>query len=265
MTLKAKVIIASAAVLLSLGAFTLFIADMTHKRYVKAHQNDKPYLCSEAGMKKSLNETFPSDVMIYGEDIDFKGIVNPRKINDLSEESLLANKNTDHRFLLIVDRENKLDLSVDELKKAKGILMNKDNGFSYYYIGKEGVGKMAEAGLVEKVYGADACAVGSRSYPHEEYNYRMHSEGFWTTKEEAEYKEALETEEYGFLPPDDIGSRDNLLAYSFLYEFATVLESYEIKYLMPQELELNETEENDFPYINEPDYYTDDDPITGNY
>ncbi|MBO4408997.1 MAG: hypothetical protein J5786_06980, partial [Clostridiales bacterium] len=72
------------------------------------------------------------------------------------------------------------------------------------------------------------------------------------TKEEAEYKEALETEEYGFLHQDDIESRDNLLAYSFLYEFATVLHFYENKYFMPQELELNETEENDFPYINEP-------------
>lgn len=224
MTKTAKIIILEVALVLLIlaGVFTYFINK--GYRIGSTHVDNDPY--SEMNMKMLLNVTCPSDVMIYGDDVDFKGIIKPRKINDLSEETLLANKNYDYRFLVIVDRDNKYDLSVDELKKAKDVILDKDNRISCYYFGKEGVHKFDEAGLVEKVYGKDTCVVGSRSYPHDDYNYRMHSEGFWTDKEEAEYKEALETTEYGFLPPEDIESGKNLLAYSMLCEFTRVLDSY---------------------------------------
>lgn len=228
MTKKVKIIAASVAcVVAGFAALTLYIGNKEHQRYVKAHENDKPDYRSSEGMKELLNETFPSDVMIYGEDVDFMDIVSPRKLSSLSKESILAEKDLDHRFLVIVNRENTLDLSVDELKELKDVIMNKDNGISIYYIGSEGRDKFVEAGLVEKIYYKDDCGIGSECIGYEDYNYRTYSDGFWTAKDEELYREALNEVEYGFSTPDNIGNGKHALAESLLREFVDVVRTYD--------------------------------------
>lgn len=175
------------------AAFLLFV-------YPSIAQNDILDSYDEAIV--ILNEKYPSDIVLYGEEIDFRSELNYRTIETLSKETLISDEKYEYTFLVINDRQGNVKLTDEKIKELK-ILVDEMN-ISFYYIGQQYLSNLKEAGFYSNVFNDDYHGIGYVVSPTEKGHASVH--GLWTSVEEEHYKSNIELLEqvlvYSFI--DDV-------------------------------------------------------------
>lgn len=93
-----------------------------------------------------INNKLPTDVLVYGEDMDFRDGVKYSKISKLDDRSLSGSKK--YTVLIINDMSGKVTLSDQELDLLKE--KTKDVNFYFYYCGKNLIDKLVSAGIFDE-------------------------------------------------------------------------------------------------------------------
>ncbi len=153
---------------------------------------------------KVLNESFPSDIIVYGEDVGFHEALNYRTIEEISEENLTSDTKYKYTFFVINDRGGKLEITDEELKLCKK--MCDEHNMNFFYIGTQYLEHLQAFGFHRGLYTDDACGVG---YVQGEMGHTT-IQGLWTTTEEMYYSKN----------PELLGQ---LLAYSFVDDVIKML------------------------------------------
>ena len=91
---------------------------------------NRPHLTNSAERNTILlNETFPSDIIVYGEDFyvpDYYKDVKYRRVTSLNETTLASSDDFIYSFIVIIDSEGKLILSDEELDLIKRLIDERD-------------------------------------------------------------------------------------------------------------------------------------------
>ena len=83
-----------------------------------------------------LNENYPSEILVYGNDVGFREAVKYRAIEALSEEDFNLNTSSyKYHFLVINDINNDLSISKEDFIRCKKYA--DENKLNFYYIGKQ--------------------------------------------------------------------------------------------------------------------------------
>ena len=82
---------------------------------------------------KILNK-YPADIMVYGEDINFRESVNYRRINSLSSADISSN-GFDYIFIIINDRNGTANISDQEYENL--LYLVKNENYNLFYVGKD--------------------------------------------------------------------------------------------------------------------------------
>ncbi len=122
-----------------------------------------------------INETFPVDVVIYGEDIKFRPEFQYRKI-DYIDDSLLEYDTSKYvRLSIVISDLNSLVTLTDEDCKVikKGV---NDNLIDFYYLGTKNINKLVEHEIIREPLADGELSVGIALY--ERIQTRFY--GIWT-------------------------------------------------------------------------------------
>ncbi len=163
-----------------------------------------PRGCAYAEEIKVLNNSFPSDIIVYGEDVGFNEALNYRTIQQISEENLTSDSKHKYTFFVINDRQGKLEITDDEFALCKK--MCDEHNMNFFYIGTQYLEHLQTFGFHRGLYTDDACGVG---YVQGEMGHTT-IQGLWTTTEEMYYSKN----------PELLGQ---LLAYSFVDDVIKML------------------------------------------
>ena len=107
-------------------------------------------------------ETYPTKMLVYGDEIDFDPKVNVEYINEISEESLKFDDEYSYHFIIINDIDNNVDVSAEELCMI-GDIVKSDNKYNFMYLGSKELNTIESLGVlsVNKVmYAPDDLSVG---------------------------------------------------------------------------------------------------------
>lgn len=135
-----------------------------------------------------LNQKYPSDIILYGEEIDFRSELNYRTIETLSKESLTSDEKYEYTFLIINDRQGNVKMTDEKIKELK-ILVDEMN-ISFYYIGQQYLSNLKDAGFYSNAFNDDYNGIGYVVSPTEKGHASVH--GLWTSVEEEHYKKNSE-------------------------------------------------------------------------
>lgn len=136
----------------------------------------------------NLNENYPSNIILYGEEIDFRSELNYRTIETISKESLTSDEKYEYTFLVINDRHGNLKITDEKIKELKTLV--DEMNISFYYIGQQYLPNLKEAGFYSNVYNDDYYGIGYVEAPTEKGHASVH--GLWTSVEEEHYKNNVE-------------------------------------------------------------------------
>lgn len=115
---------------------------------------NRPHLTNSAERNTILlNETFPSDIIVYGEDFyvpDYYKDVKYRRVTSLNETTLASSDDFIYSFIVIIDSEGKLILSDEELDLIKRLIDEKY--YSMFYFGTNSLDLLCEKGFLKPEY-----------------------------------------------------------------------------------------------------------------
>lgn len=94
-----------------------------------------------------LNQTYPSDIIVYGDDILFDKTLNYRKIVEINEDEL-ASENYQYRFIVV----NNLSGNINVTKQEADLISScvKNDRYVFIYMGKPDSQVFIESGLLEQ-------------------------------------------------------------------------------------------------------------------
>lgn len=136
-------------------------------------------LCNYSDEIRILNENFPSDIVVYGEDVNFDQSLNYRVITQISEENLKCDKKYKYSFFVINDRSGNLEISDEEFALCKRLCDEKD--INFYYIGEHYLAHLEEFGFHSGLFRDDLCGIG---YVLKPAVGRSVVQGIWSRTEE---------------------------------------------------------------------------------
>ncbi len=122
-----------------------------------------------------LNENYPTDIIIYGEDIPFRKELITRKINNISKEVLTTDKN--YQVLVISDLSGILEISDEELLIVKDALLKFE--LDFYYLGTEKMARLKDLGFYEDDWSSDDYCFSSIKYE----GRRAYFAGIWAKRD----------------------------------------------------------------------------------
>lgn len=94
----------------------------------------------------TLNETYPSDIMLYGDDVVFRETLKYRKIDKIDEESL--NAETQYHYLIVNDLSRNAPLTREDIRLISDYVTKKR--YTFFYLGT-GYGELfVEEGLLDQ-------------------------------------------------------------------------------------------------------------------
>jgi len=125
---------------------------------------------------KIVNTTYPSDVIIYGEDINFRSSFLYRKVNNLNEQSLHSEE-YDYKFIIICDREGSVNITSEDYDFLLRLIQ--DEGYCLIYIGSEKLDDFKNHGFFTML---DSGIKGFMKIPSSSTQGVV--QGFWTEQEE---------------------------------------------------------------------------------
>lgn len=129
-----------------------------------------------------LNVNFPSDIIVYGEEVGFDSKLKYREITDITEENLTSDSKYKYTFLVINDREGKLDITEEDLALCKKMCEKKDMNF--FYIGEKQLENLKTAGFYSLSSSDDVMGIGYVISP----TGNVSVQGFWSSIEEEHSK-----------------------------------------------------------------------------
>jgi hypothetical protein len=180
---------------LAVGAFFAWTQLFPDTRFVDSYDQDIIV----------INKNFPSEILLYGDDIHFREAVKYKKIDDIDDATLKTDKTFKYHFLIVNDLNNNLKITEDDFIRLKKHA--DENQLNFYYIGEQYLNVLRELGFYGVAYNDEnrSVAYTISPYPPEMYSYV----GIWTTNEEA----ALT------INPEILGE---LLVYSFAHVIKTI-------------------------------------------
>ena len=92
-------------------------------------------ISSTERIAKMIQDTYPTDLMIYGDDVLFEMQVPARKLEAITEDSLSIKDGCKYAFLVINDLANTVQLSDAENEMLKEKL--RKDGFCLFYLGEK--------------------------------------------------------------------------------------------------------------------------------
>ena len=92
-------------------------------------------ISSTERIAKMIQDTYPTDLMIYGDDVLFEMQVPARKLEAITEDSLSIKDGCKYAFLVINDLANTVQLSDAENEMLKEEL--RKDGFCLFYLGEK--------------------------------------------------------------------------------------------------------------------------------
>jgi hypothetical protein len=131
-----------------------------------------------------LNNTYPSDIIVYGEDVGFRPDLNHRVITGITRENLISDPKYQYSFFVINDRNGTLIITDEEFGLCK--IIAEENRQSFYYIGQHYIPKLREQGFfTEYLFNDDYHGIAYVISPNETGHADIH--GVWTSEEEEMY------------------------------------------------------------------------------
>jgi hypothetical protein len=125
-----------------------------------------------------LSQSYPSDILIYGDNIPFEEQLNVKQISEINDDLLQFDSACMFHFLIINDRNGNLTMSDDEFifikKKADNL------GINVYYLGSQYLQKMQKHGFTNQVFEGELSVV----YLLDRTGLRVSLSCLWTDVEE---------------------------------------------------------------------------------
>ena len=118
--MKKKVLIGIIIVLVLAGVINF---------WPKENENDGYNIAAEA-----LNVEFDADIIVYGEDPEFRDTVKYRTINEITEEELNCEEEHGYRAIVLFDYKGTMNITDEELLLIKTYVEEK--GYDMFYIGQ---------------------------------------------------------------------------------------------------------------------------------
>lgn len=141
--------------------------------------NSTSSVCNYEDEIKILNERFISDIIVYGEDVNFDKALNYRTITSITDDNLKSDSKYKYSFFIINDRTGNLKITDDEFMLCKKVC--DENNINFYYIGKQYLEHLQEFGFHSGLYRDDLCGIG---YILKPVIGRSVLQGIWSTTEE---------------------------------------------------------------------------------
>lgn len=103
-----------------------------------------------------VNENFPSDIVIYGEEIKFREELKYRNIDKIDEANMIQDS-YEFRFLVINDRLGNVVLTKEDAALILELIMQR-RLMGFYYIGTEKLNMLKDSGIIQNELSSSACA-----------------------------------------------------------------------------------------------------------
>ncbi len=116
-------------VVIALGVVIVFVLVCVINFWPKENENDGYNIAAEA-----LNVEFDADIMVYGENPEFRDTVKYRTINEITEEELKYEEEHGYRAIVLYDYKGTMNITDEELLLIKTYVEEK--GYDMFYIGK---------------------------------------------------------------------------------------------------------------------------------
>ena len=130
-----------------------------------------------------LNENYPSDIIVYGEHIDF-GELKHREIKFIDGKSLNSKPEYKYQFVIINDRNNNVEMTDDELLLIKQYIIEKK--YNFYYLGTALLPKLKELGIGKDLITPNVQGV---AVVNKYGNEIVTLDGVWTAESESCFKQ----------------------------------------------------------------------------
>lgn len=127
-----------------------------------------------------LNNSHPSRIYVYGDDVHFRDTLNYKNISTLDIAQFEKDAQYEYTFLVINDRSGKTPLNDNQCADLKKI--SDEKHLNVYYIGDKQLDKMKKAGFYRSEYADNYYSIAYICTPMEPGHMALH--GVWTTTEE---------------------------------------------------------------------------------
>ena len=107
------------------------------------------------------SKTYPTNILVYGSEIDFDKRLNVTYIDKISKNSLKFDNNFSYQYIVINDLDNKTDLS-DEEWKLIGKTVKSDKRCNFIYLGSKELYKIKNSGILAEgtIYEPEDLSIG---------------------------------------------------------------------------------------------------------
>lgn len=103
-----------------------------------------------------VNENFPSDIVIYGEEIKFREKLKYRNIDKIDEKNIIQDS-YEFSFLVINDRFGNAVLTEEDVALILELIMQR-RLMGFYYIGTAKLDIFQDVGIIQNELSSSACA-----------------------------------------------------------------------------------------------------------
>ena len=130
-----------------------------------------------------LNENYPSDIVVLGDDVGFRDKLKYRQITEMTEENLRSEDSFKYTFFVINDRKGTLTLTDEDFALCKKIVDEK--AISFYYIGTQYLPQLKKHGFFENEFTDDYMGIAYVLASNPSGRASIH--GLWTSLEEENF------------------------------------------------------------------------------
>ena len=116
-------------VVIGLGVVIVLVLACAINFWSKEKENDVYNIAEEA-----LNIEFDADIIVYGENPEFRDTVKYRTINEITEEELNYEEEHGYRAIVLFDYKGTINITDEEMLLIKTYVEEK--GYDMFYIGK---------------------------------------------------------------------------------------------------------------------------------
>lgn len=117
--------------------------------YMYSNSGDDAYDLAIRG----LNEEFNADIMVYGDDVEFRKGLKYRRIDDINETTLSSDISHGYKAIYVLDESSKNTVTDEQWLLMKTYVEEK--GYDMYYIGEQYLDDLQRLGFTSGYYNDD--------------------------------------------------------------------------------------------------------------
>ncbi len=141
----------------------------------------------------NIINSFSTDIIVYGESINFRSTLDYREIESLSEEHIFEQE-FEYTFLIVNDLSSNAILNDNDIMNIINLLNSENNKLSFFYLGTSKIERMSDLGLFDCATNFDFTL---SDFTEEDLGFSLEFEkgylvptvGFWTIESQSSYKE----------------------------------------------------------------------------